>query len=573
VKNWTISPPQKEKSAELQSALKINPLIAQILVNRGLAVPAEAASFLSPKLAQLKDPFEIPNIEAAAKRVLLARERGEKVVVYGDYDVDGVSGTVILVHALKFLGLDVSYYIPHRYGEGYGLSVDSVRKIAEAGAKLIVTVDCGISSVAEVAEANKLGLDVVVTDHHNLPDKLPAAFAIVNPKQIVGDHPSKHLAGAGVAFKFAWALLRAAGTNESAYLTSLLDLAALGTISDVVPLTRENRIIAVGGLNLIGQRKRLGVKHLAEAASLSGKISVNHIYFGLAPRINAAGRLEHASKSVELLLSDDPRQAGELARELGRINVRRQELGSSIKAAVFSSLTDAFVEENKLILLSGRDWHPGVIGIVASQVVEAFARPTVLIGVSDGVGRGSARSVEGLNIFGLLNTCRDLFVNFGGHEGAAGFEIVAENIPVFRDRLKAEVDERIKPEDLVPKIEIDAELLPAQISLNLIKSLDVLAPHGEGNPAPSFMMCGLSLSDFKKVGKTGKHLKAWFNKDGIDLEAIGFGMGDLNSPHLSVGNYYDIAFNLESNEYNGFEKAQLSLIDIKENNSSPGPFS
>jgi single-stranded-DNA-specific exonuclease len=564
VKNWSIFPDHKEAAAELDRALNLGPLISKILINRGIVTPAAAERFINPRLSFLRDPLEIPNIGSAAGRVLLAKERGEQVTVYGDYDVDGVTGTAILVQTFKLLGIKADYYIPHRYGEGYSLSLGSVRKIAAAGTGLIVTVDCGISSVNEVAEAKRLGLDVVVTDHHNLLEKLPGAFAIVNPKQISGDHPSRNLSGAGVAFKFAWALLRLAGIKDSVFLTSLLDLAALGTISDVVPLINENRILAVSGLNLIDQRKRLGVKHLAEAASLPSKISVNNIYFGLAPRINAAGRLEHASKSVELLLADDPQIAGELARELGRINSRRQELGGSIKEDVFTLIDESYLAGNKLICLSGANWHPGVIGIVASQVVNAFSRPTVLIGVNDGVGRGSARSVEGLNIFSLLNSCRDLFIDFGGHEGAAGFAIKTDNIAELKERLKAEVEKRVRPEDLVPKIEIDAELAPQQITLGAIKELELLAPHGEGNPAPIFMIRGLALSDYKKVGKDGKHLKAWFEKDGVNLDAIGFGLGENNSPHLSVGNYYDIVCNLERNEWNGFESAQLMLIDVKE---------
>ncbi len=562
MKSWLISPENKELAAELGRALNLRPLLGKILVNRGLTSAAAAENFLNPRLASLRDPFEIPNIEAAARRVLLARERGEKVTVYGDYDVDGVTGTAILVQALGHLGIPTDYYIPHRYGEGYSLSTGSVGKIAQAGTKLIVTVDCGISSVREIELANQLGLDVVVTDHHNLPAELPPAVALVNPKQIGGEHPSRNLSGAGVAFKFAWALFRLAGIKENDFLTSLLDLAALGTISDVVPLVGENRVLAVSGLSLIDQRKRLGLKQLAEAASLSGKITVNKIYFGLAPRLNAAGRLEHASKSVELLLADDPQKAGDLAREIGRINSRRQELGGSIKDEVFISLDERSAAESKLIFLSGENWHPGVIGIVASQVVDRFFRPTVMIGVNDGVGRGSARSIDGLNIFSLLDTCRDLFIDFGGHEGAAGFEIETGKIPELKQRLLDQVDKLIDPAALVPRLVIDAEVAPREISLGLVKELERLAPHGEGNPAPVFIVNGLTLTDYKKVGKDGKHFKAWFSRDGVELEAIGFGLGGL-AEQMDHGQNYDLAANLESNEWNGFESVQLSLLDVR----------
>ncbi len=562
-KTWRLFKPDGGLSRALSQELRISPLTAQVLINRGVKDLGEAEIFLNPRLSHLRDPMEIPQIEKAARRVLAAGERGERVLVFGDYDVDGVTGTAILVHTLRVLGFSVSYYIPHRYGEGYSLSSDAVKNISGSGVKLIITVDCGVSSFAEIEEANALGMEVIVTDHHNLPRQLPNAFAIVNPKLIPGEHPSKDLSGAGVAFKFAWVLLRITGVKDSAFLTSLLDLASLGTVSDVVPLTAENRTLAVGGLKLINERRRLGIRHLAEAASLSGRISVNHIYFALAPRINAAGRLEHASKSVELLLTDDPAQAEALADELNRINLRRRDIGSNIKEEVFSKLDEKYVSENKLVFLSGDDWHPGVIGIAASQVVDRFARPTVLVGVNEGVGRGSARSVDGFNIYQLLESCRDLFLDFGGHQGAAGFEIRSENIPELGDRLRAEIEKRVSFDDLQPRIAVDAELDPSAITMSLIKELELLDPHGEGNPPPVFMSRGLDLTDIRRVGSEGRHLKLKFTDKNINLDTIGFDMGGL-ADRLSYEGAYDIAYNLEANEYNGFETAQLRLVDMRE---------
>jgi len=562
-KIWHLFNPNEDLTRTLSRELRISPFIARVLINRGVKDLQEAEVFLNPRLGHLRDPMEIPDIEKAARRVLAAKDRGEKVLVFGDYDVDGVTGTAILVHTLRFLGFSVSYYIPHRYGEGYSLSLDAVKKISEGGVKLIITVDCGISSFTEIEEANSLGVEVVVTDHHNLPQQLPRACALVNPKRIAFDHPSKDLSGAGVAFKFAWALLRISGIKDSAFLTSLLDLASLGTISDVVPLAAENRVLAVGGLKLINERRRLGIRHLAEAASLSGRISVNHIYFGLAPRINAAGRLEHASKSVELLLTDDTVQAKALARELNQINLRRRDIGSNIKEEVFSKLDDKYVSENKLIFMWGENWHPGVIGIAASQVVDRFFRPTVLVGINDGVGRGSARSVEGFNIYGLLESCRDLFLDFGGHEGAAGFEIRSENIPELENRLKEKIDNLVTLEELRPRIAIDAELDPSAITMGLIKEMELLDPHGEGNPPPIFMSRGLNLIDIRRVGSKGRHLKLKFTDQSVNLDTIGFDMGSL-ADRLSYDGTYDVAYNLEANEWNGFEVAQLSLVDIRE---------
>lgn len=562
MKRWYLYP-EREESLALVKTLGVSPILAKILINRGMEEVSEAEKFLFPKLTDLKDPFDIPNIRTAALRVLRARDLKEKVLVFGDYDVDGVTGTAILIHTLKLLGLEVSYYIPHRYGEGYSLSLEAVRKIAESGVKLIITVDCGIASAIEVEEANALGTEVIVTDHHQLPARLPAAFAIVNPKQIVGYHPSKNLSGAGVAFKFAWALLREAGIKDSIFLTSLLDLAGLGTISDVVPLTGENRVLAAVGLRWLNERKRVGLKHLAEAASLYGPLNENHIYFGLGPRLNAAGRLAHASKSVELLLAEDPVLAQQIALELNRINGERQDLGALVKEEVLSQIDQEYLEQNKLILLWGEGWHPGVIGIVAQQLVELYYRPTVLVGVKDGVGRGSARSIEGLNIYELLDSCRDLFWDFGGHEGAAGFEIPSENISELNRRLRMEADQILQPEDLIGKIKIDAEIPPAYITLNLVKELERLAPFGEGNPEPVFMMRGVSLSDFKQVGSEGKHLKLWFKKEGLGFEAIGFGLGKF-AEEISFSKNYDLVFNLETSDYNGFEEVQISLIDLRE---------
>ncbi|MEA3493176.1 MAG: single-stranded-DNA-specific exonuclease RecJ [Candidatus Margulisiibacteriota bacterium] len=556
---WELIEPNKPLAQSLSVEFKLSPLTTQVLINRGVTDTAKAEEFLRPRLAHLRNPMEIPNVEKAARRLLEVKARGEKVLIFGDYDVDGVTGTSILLQTLRFLGIDATYYIPHRYGEGYSLSIDAVKKIAESGIKLIITVDCGISSLEEVAEAGRLGLDVIITDHHNLPNQLPNAYAIVNPKMIPYDHPSEHLSGAGVAFKFAWALLKIAGEKDSVFLTSLLDLASLGTIADVVPLNRENRVLAAAGLNLINQRKRIGISELADAAKIGDRISIRNVNFGLAPRINAAGRLEHASKAVELMVTDDPVKARELAKELGQINTRRQGIGKDIQEEVFSRLDDNYIQQNRLAVLSGADWHPGVIGIVASKVVDRFSRPAVLIGVTDGVGRGSARSIDGINIFNILETCSDLFTDFGGHAGAAGFEIDADKIPELTKRLQAEAEKRISPEDLRSKIFIDAEVDLSTVTLNLVKELDVLDPHGEGNPVPIFSSRGIALSNMRTVGADGKHLKAKI----LGIDMIGFGFGNLGKA-LSYDKKYDIAYHLNANEWNGFEVAQLALVDIRE---------
>ncbi|MBU0630074.1 MAG: single-stranded-DNA-specific exonuclease RecJ [Candidatus Margulisbacteria bacterium] len=561
MKQWIFNTIDETKRDALAARLGISKLLGSLLLVRGETDPTGAAAFLAPKISFLRDPFEIPNLKEGAQRLILAKQRGEKVAVFGDYDVDGVTGTAIVSQALKTLGIPSAYYIPHRYGEGYGLSVEALRKLAADGTRLVITVDCGISNIHEVAAAKELGMAVVVTDHHNLPAELPGADAVVNPKMLSQGHPSRELAGAGVAFKFAWGLLRTAGLKDSVFLTSLLDLAALGTLADVVPLTGENRILSATGLNILNKRQRLGIKELAEAAGLKGVIGADQVYFGLAPRLNAAGRLEHAGRSVDLLLTDDPGDAGRLAKEIDQINSRRKETGSRIKEEVFSRLSAG--QKGKAIVMSGADWSPGVIGIVASQVAETCNRPAVLIGVSDGFGRGSARSIGKLNIFNYLAECRDLFIDFGGHPGAAGFKIAEKNIPLFERRFIEETDRGITDEELVPALSIDAEVSINELSLAMVKEVARLAPFGAGNPVPVLMMRDLAVSSFRTLGGEGQHLKIKFNRGGAEIEAIGFGLGKL-AELLDYSRRYDLAFNLESNEWNGFETAQLRIVDLKE---------
>jgi single-stranded-DNA-specific exonuclease len=561
-KLWQFFPSDPLLAGQLGEVLNVSPPIAQILINRGITDVASARIFLQPRLTHLRDPFEIPNIKTAAERVLLAKERGEKVLVFGDYDVDGVTGTAILIQTLKFLGFSPTYYIPHRYDEGYSLSAAAIKKIAADGVNLIITVDCGISCVAEIALAKELGMEVVVTDHHNIPSQLPVAAAIVNPKMLADDHPSRNLAGAGVAFKFAWALLRQAGIKESAFIASLLDLAALGTIADVVPLAGENRIIAVRGLTLLNQRQRLGLKHLAEIANLPETITVEHIYFGLAPRINAAGRLEHARQALELMLTDDATTASALAKELNTINVRRQDIGGEIKENVFGRLTADMVDKEKVVVLSGTDWHPGVIGIIASQIVDRYFRPAVLIGMGEKVGRGSARSLAGINIYKLLEPCADLFNTFGGHGGAAGFEIANDKIAEFITRLKQQAQATLSAEDLIPKLLIDLELPPHLLTLSLAQELTVFSPHGEGNRQPLFLSRQLKLVNQRVVGRDGRHLKLKLAAGPMVFDGIGFDLGNL-SPQLIDNELYDVVYNLEVNEWNGTTAAQLNLVDVR----------
>lgn len=558
---WSIYPQNYELSSSLAKELNVSPYLAQILQNRGFLTFDSAYKFLYPKLMHLKDPFDIPHIKKAADRVLLAKERGEKILVYGDYDVDGVTGTGIVIEALRKIGIEARSYIPYRYGEGYSLNVSAIRKIKEEKISLIITVDCGISNFLEIEEATALNIDVIITDHHNLPNKLPNAYAIVNPKLIKEDHPSKDLSGAGVAFKFAWALFRCANISENSFLTNLLDLAALGTIADIVALTNENRIITKQGLVMINkQEKRIGLEALITILGLKGPISTRDVNFGIAPRINAAGRLEHASLSLNLLISKDPIEAKKFAKELNKLNSKRQEIGDVINNQVFSQITDQNLSSNKIIIAVGKNWHPGVIGIIASRVVEKFYKPAVLISINEDIGRGSARSIDNLNIFKILASCQDLYTDFGGHEGAAGFEIEKQNIEELKTRLLKATEGL--DFDFNPKLHVDLELKPEQATLAFAEELKLLEPHGEKNPSPIFLSKRLKLLDVWTVGNNNSHLKIKFASGSYTFDVIGFGFGEHKN-QISPNSYYDIAYSISSNQWNGFDNVQFNLVDLK----------
>lgn len=559
-RRWSIHKSDEKLASEISSEFCLSRPAAQILINRGIQKKDEVERFLAPRLSFLKDPFEIPDMQKAVNRTLEAVRNKEKVYVWGDYDADGVTGASIVVLGLKKLGIEAGCYIPHRYDEGYGLNIEGLKKIASSGATLLITVDCGISNFKEIGYAKTLGMDVIVTDHHNIPEKLPPAVACVDPKRMERDHPSRDLAGAGVAFKFIWALLRTAGFRESAEIKEFLDLAALGTIADVVPLTGENRILAVCGIKLLNEKKRAGVKHLFSAAKLSGDITARNISFMLAPRLNAPGRLKHAELSLSLLLEDDPQKAKSIADEINLVNAQRQQIGALIGEDVFSRIIDP--ENTKLIMLSGKNWHPGVIGIVASRISEKYNRPSILISDSGRVCRGSARSIEGFDIYKLLFSCRDIFSDFGGHKDAAGFEMPSGSIEELKARLSKEIEGSFTFDELVPKTKIDVEADPEDASGELAREIERLAPFGQGNPNPVFMTRDLRISSCNKVGSKGAHLKLKLTRGRTCLDAIGFGLGGLFD-ELPKDSPVDIAYNLMLNEWDGFTMPQAQLVDVR----------
>lgn len=559
-RRWQFLETQDGLSKEISDEFKISKQTAQILINRKLKEKEQIADFLNPRLGSLRDPFEIPGMQKAVARILSAKQKKEKIYVFGDYDVDGVTGTAIIVLALRKLGIDPSYYIPHRYDEGYGLNEEAIKKISQEKTSLIITVDCGISSIKEIDVANSLGIDVIITDHHNIPKDLPKAHAIVNPKLIKEKHPSKDLSGAGVAFKLIWALFRGSGISDSVPIKEFLDLAALGTVADIVPLVEENRILAVCGMKVLNEKKRIGVKHLFDAAGITKELNTKTISFMIAPRLNAPGRLKSASLSMELLLENDSSKAQTIAQEINRINIERQQIGNLIGEEVLQKIENA--SDKKLLLLSGKKWHPGVIGIVASRLVEKFNRPAILISEEEKFCRGSARGVEDFNIYEFLSSCRDLFIDFGGHKEAAGFEILPENIKILEERLSEKIEGALTKENLVPKTKIDIELACDDINMDLASELKILEPFGQANPNPIFMSKKLKIVNGKKVGSTGNHLKVKFSSGKAYIDSIGFGMGDFEK-ELDDINEVDVLYNLSVNEWNGNLSTQMELIDLK----------
>jgi single-stranded-DNA-specific exonuclease len=559
-RRWSLHKRDDRLAADIASKFRISKPTAQILINRGISLNDEIERFLAPKLSFLRDPFEIPDMHKAVERTLSAVRNKEKVFVWGDYDADGVTGSSIVVLGLKKAGIEAGCYIPHRYDEGYGLNIEGLKKIASLGATLIITVDCGISNFKEIQFAKTLGIDVIVTDHHNIPEVLPPAVACVDPKMMDKDHPSRDLAGAGVAFKFVWALLRSAGFKESSEIKEFLDLVALGTIADVVPLTGENRILAVSGISLLNEKRRAGVKHLFSSAKLSGDITARNISFMLAPRLNAPGRLKHAELSLNLLLEDDPQKAKSIADEINLVNSQRQQIGALIGEDVFSRITDP--ENTKLIVLSGKNWHPGVIGIVASRISEKYNRPSILISDSGKVCRGSARSIEGFDVYKLLLSCKDIFSDFGGHKDAAGFEMLSGSIEELKSRLSTEIEGSFTYDELVPKTRIDVEAEPEELSCGLAREIERLAPFGQGNPSPVFLSKNMKVDSCKKVGAKGSHIKLKLSRGGAVIDAIGFGLGAL-AEEMPRNSAVDIAFNLSVNEWDGFVIPQAQLVDIR----------
>jgi single-stranded-DNA-specific exonuclease len=563
-RRWLLAPSQAEKEGRLAAELGISQLLSRLLVNRGVEAAELAASFLEGRLAtNLRSPMLFREMGRAAGRVVDALARGERIGIYGDYDVDGISGSALLIRFLRALGSDPLLYIPHRLREGYGLNEAGIRALASAGAKVVITVDCGAVSHHEVSVAATLGVDVIVCDHHQVsPTRLPA-FAVLNPIEADAGFPFSGLCGAGVAFYLALGTRMRLRETSGAKVPDLrreLDLVALGTIADLVPIVEENRVLVKYGLRELASSVHPGVVAL-KAVSGVNEVSSAAVGFRLAPRLNAGGRLADARRSVELLTTADRSEAESLAASLDEENRARQTIERQIFDEAVAMIEDCGgLGQRRSIVLASQDWHPGVIGIVASRLVERFYRPTILLAGNGGGGpfRGSGRSIYGLNLHEVLGTCRDLLLGFGGHKMAAGLTIDGSRIPAFVDGVEAAVVERTGVEDFVPVRKVDCEVSLSAVDSSCIADLERLEPYGMGNPEPVFVAREVDVRGRRVVGES--HLKLLLEQGGRTLPAIGFGMSDRP---VAPGDRLDILFSPMVNTWQGTTSLELRMLDIR----------
>jgi single-stranded-DNA-specific exonuclease len=562
---WSLAPPQPLLAGQLAAGLKISPLLAQCLLNRGLSEPGTITDFLEPRLKRLADPFLLPNMNRAVERLLRAREAAEPLVIFGDYDVDGVTSTALLAETLRTLGWTVSHYLPHRMDEGYGLSQEGVENcLAKFPVTLLLAVDCGSTAVAAIDWLRQKGVDVVVLDHHQVSSPAPAAFALVNP-QLDETGAFRELCSAGLAFKLAHAVVKRgrelgwpAALNFD--LRPLLDLVALGTIADLVPLTGENRILAAMGLERLHATCRPGLVALKKVAQLNGAPGAHEVGFRLAPRLNAAGRLENAEEALHLLMARDLAAAEPLAQSLDMRNRERQKIERSIAEEAIGSVRTRFNPESDFVIVEGRLlWHIGVVGIVASRVLQQFYRPTIIVGGEAGEWRGSGRSIAGFDLAAALRECGDLLVRHGGHAMAAGLTVQMENMDALRRRLNELARRSLKPEQLRPPLQLDAEVALKEITLETLEELERLRPMGQGNPAVQFVARGLTQSrPLQRMGAEQQHVKLWVRDGSATHEAVWWGAGREAAPPVGQ---FDLAFAPLINEYNGRRSVQLKVLD------------
>ncbi|MDD4202502.1 MAG: single-stranded-DNA-specific exonuclease RecJ [Candidatus Omnitrophica bacterium] len=559
MKHWIVKPTYKELTLKFSKALDVHPLISKLLINRGIIDLQQADTFLYGDLTHCYDPFIMKDMEKTVLRIKQAFSKKENILVYGDYDVDGVSSVALISKAFKKLGIDVFTYIPNRIDEGYGLNEDAVRFAKKRNISLIITVDCGISGVKEVDLANSLGIDVIITDHHEVDEEnLPKAYAIIDPHQKTCNYPFKGLAGVGVAFKLVQAILN----KRDSVPTEYLDLVALGTVADIVPQISENRIFTKYGLERLQQTDSMGLRALIDLAGLKDKtLDAQHIGFGLGPRINAMGRMGAADKALELLLSEDWDEAYKLAKMLNEENARRQKIEADITTQAKEIVEREFDFKKDMVIVIEEDkWHSGVIGIVASRLVDKYHRPSIVIALDKDNGKGSGRSIPGFDLFKAISHCKDTLEGYGGHEMACGININIVNIEQFKKQINEYAKNNLDKKMLIPRVDIDACIDMSIISKELIQQLDMLKPFGPGNRKPVLASKALSLQvDSKAVGKNG--IKMWVKSRGASYEAICFNKDNISIPGMREA--FDMVYTPSINTWQGLESIQLEIKDIR----------
>ena len=559
-----LAPPSTEAGevARLATALSLPAVLCQLLVQRGYGEVEAAKRFLRPRLEQLGDPYQLFGMTAAVDRLVRAIRAGETILVHGDYDVDGMCSAALLTRALRQLGGNVVPFIPHRLTDGYDLTDAGVQAAVAAKARVVLTADCGTSALPAIASLNSFGIDVIVSDHHLPGGPLPACVAILNPRQPGCTSPDKDFAAVGIAFKLALAVTRAMGANEN-FVFTLLDLVALATVADLAPLRGENRVFVKYGLKLMSETTNPGLRALIRASGLDGKpLTAGRIGFILAPRLNAVGRLGNAMRGVELLLTDDPGEANEIARDLEELNQRRQSLDRSTLDEAMRIVDTVDLDQTYGLVIAKQGWHAGVIGIVASRIVEQISRPVVMVALDGDTGKGSGRSIGAFDLHAGLSECREHLVRFGGHRAAAGITVQTELVPILQTRFNAVARERLTADDLVPEQRIDLEVTVDDLTDDLEKLLQYFEPHGLGNPTPTLALRGARIDCApKRIGQTDG-VRTAVSSDRGAIPAIGWRLGE-RAKLLDPSQPVDLAFRLDRDDYRGADRLQLTLVDVR----------
>jgi len=553
-KRWNLRPPIDKGHALLKSGF--SPLTAQLLSNRGLHNPADAHAFLGIDASLSPDPFALYGMDAAVNRIYRALLGAEKVAIYGDFDADGITSTALLVYGLSQLGINVVPYLPHRLNEGHGLKIAALEQLHAAGVNLIITADCGITGAAAVKKANRLGMDVIVTDHHTPTIELPPALAVVNPKHPASVYPFKELAGVGVAYKLLQGVYR--GLNRSPDIPEVLDLVAVGTVADMTPLLGENRYLVNRGLQQMNTNLRLGLKELLAKAGLKeNKLSANHITWMVAPRINTASRMDNALPSYELMMTGSVERAQELADWLERKNLERQQITQ--QAGEHARVQIAARGVQPILVVDAGDFPAGVSGLVAGRLTDEFYRPAVVVKSGKRVSTGSCRSIPEFNIVAALQQCGDLFLEYGGHAQAAGFTLLTHNLPLLEERLLKMAAGQLAGLDLRPRIDIDAAVQLNQLNQTFYAEMQRLEPYGQANPAPVFLSRKISVVACRTMGNTAEHLRLRLQQGDVAFDAVAFGAGDNMK---EITRTLDIVYNLELDQWNGRSSLRLNLLDF-----------